>query len=286
MYIGLDIGGTKMIACSADPQGIFQAQFQVDTPPGLAEGLALIHELIDKVRMGEDVAAIGASLGGPLNYRNGIVSPLHQPNWRNVPFKSILEKRWGCRVALDVDTNLAVLGEYAVLKNKPRRLLYITLSTGMGGGFLVNGKIYRGANGAHPEIAHQSIAYRCAHPDRIRCECGLPDCLEGIISGNAIQRIYRKPAENLDESEWDEVAFNLGQGLRNIATILAPEMIVLGGGLAIGRGERLVHSAGKVMRENLRLVPAPAIRLSALGYFTPLHGAVRAALQTSRRIHS
>ena len=278
MYIGLDIGGTKTIACGADREGRILQQQQAETPLGLEEGLALIHQMIEEVRCDKPVEGIGASLGGPLDFRTGIVSPLHQPNWRDVPFRQIMEERWACPVTLDVDTNLAALGEFAAMPDKPGRMLYITLSTGMGGGFLVDGSIYRGAGGVHPEIAHQSIPYRCSHPENIRCECGLPDCLEGMISGNAIRRIYGKPAEELDENEWAEVAYNLGQGLRNIAAVLAPDLIVLGGGVAIGRGDKLVTDAGTVMRAHLRLVQAPELRLSRLGYNTALHGAVYATL--------
>lgn len=282
MLIGLDIGGTKIIACAADLDGNILAQVQQPTPAGLEEGLALVHRLVQEVRGEGPIAAIGVSAGGPLNWRSGVISPLHQPAWKNVPLKALLEQRWGCECVIDVDTNLAALGEYAACDPKPERLLYITISTGMGGGLLINGEIYRGAGGAHPEIAHQAVPHRCRYPDRVSCECGLPDCLEGLVSGNAIRRIYGKPAEDLDESEWEEISHNLGQGLRNLAAVLAPDLIVLGGGVAIGRGEALIESAGDVMRQRLRIVPAPELRLSVLGYYTPLHGAVEVA---RRRAH-
>jgi predicted NBD/HSP70 family sugar kinase len=149
----------------------------------------------------------------------------------------------------------------------------------MGGGYLVDGKIYRGMGGAHPEIGHQAINFRCAHPECVSCDCGAPDCLEALISGSGIRRIYGKPAEQLDEQEWAEVAYNLGQGLRNLATIYLPDLIVLGGGVAVGGGERLLAAARQVMADHLRLVPAPEIRLSDLGYDTALHGAIAIALR-------
>jgi predicted NBD/HSP70 family sugar kinase len=180
---------------------------------------------------------------------------------------------------VDVDTNVAAVGEYTIERLTVRRFLYITLSTGMGGGFLLDGAIYRGLNEAHPEIAHQSVAYRCMHPELVECECGAPDCLEALISGNAIRRIYGKPAEQLDAPEWDEVAFNLGQGLRNLATIYLPDLIVLGGGVAVGGGERLLGAARAVMAERLKLVPTPEVRLSRLGYDTALLGAIAIARQ-------
>ena len=144
----------------------------------------------------------------------------------------------------------------------------------MGGGFIVDGQVYRGMDEAHPEVAHQSINYRCTHPQRVECECGAPDCLEGLVSGNAIRRIYGKPAEELTAGEWEEVAYNLGQGMRNLAAICLPGVIALGGGVAHGRGEALVDAVRELLADRLRIVPIPEVRLSRLGYETALMGAL------------
>jgi predicted NBD/HSP70 family sugar kinase len=122
------------------------------------------------------------------------------------------------------------------------------------------------------------VNFRCSNPAGLQCECGLPDCLEALVSGNGIRRIYGKPAEALDASEWEEVAYNLGQGLRNLAVIYAPEIISLGGGVALGGGEAFVNQARRVMEEHLKLVPAPQVSLSSLGYDTPLMGAIAIAI--------
>ncbi len=170
----------------------------------------------------EQPAAIGAAIGGPLDWQTGIVSPLHQPEWRNVQLKEIMEATWHCPFHVDVDTNIAALGECRFGGETANPLIYLTLSTGMGGGIIVNGRIYRGANGAHPELAHQSIPYEVKTPHEISCECGAPDCLEALVSGNGIQRVYARPAAQLTQDEWNEVAHNLGQGLRNIAALVDP----------------------------------------------------------------
>jgi len=80
----------------------------------------------------------------------------------------------------------------------------------------------------------------------------LPDCLEALVSGNAIKRIYNKPAEELD-GEWSEVIYNLGQGLRNIATIMAPDIIVFGGGISFGAGEPFIRKIEEEMKKQLTL---------------------------------
>jgi glucokinase len=277
IHIGLDIGGTKLMVAAADASGAILRRTRAATPLGLDEGLDLLNRMIAEVAAGETIAAIGAAIGGPLDAEHGIVSPLHQPQWRAVPLKALMEQRLACPFFVDVDTNVAAVGEYVSGALACRRFLYITLSTGMGGGYLVDGAIYRGMGGAHPEIGHQAINFRCAHPEQVVCDCGAPDCLEALISGTGIRRIYGKPAEQLGDQEWAEVAYNLGQGLRNLATIYTPDLIVLGGGVAVGGGARLIAAARQVLAERLRLVPIPDLRLSELGYDTALHGAIAIA---------
>ncbi len=278
VYVGLDIGGTKFMVAAADQAGKILRRTRGPAPAPLEAGLATLNAMITEVAAGEPVSGMGAAIGGPLDWQKGVVSPLHQPAWRDVPLKQIMQDRWNCPFYVDVDTNIAALGEYYTGGVTASRFLYITLSTGMGGGFLVDGNVYRGVNGAHPEVGHQSIPYRCSNPENLHCECGAPDCLEALISGNGIRRIYGKPAESLSDAEWAEVAYNLGQGLRNIAALYAPELIRIGGGGAVGGNEKLIPPARKVMQEHLRLVPAPIVELSRLGYDTALLGAIAVAI--------
>ncbi|HBM14881.1 MAG TPA: hypothetical protein DD381_00805 [Lentisphaeria bacterium] len=271
IYIGLDIGGTKIMVASTDKNGTFLKRIKVDTPKSYDEGMELLHNLIKEVSGGVNILGIGAAAGGPLDPEKGIISPLHQEEWRNVPIKKIMEEKWHCPFYVDVDTNVAALGEYYLGGYQEKHFLYVTLSTGMGGGYLVDGKVYHGFS--HPEVAHQCVDYHCSHPERIKCECGGGACLEALVSGNGIKRIYKKNAEHLLNHEWKEVAYNLGMGLRNIAAILSPEIVVFGGGVALGRGQELLDRAEKYMKTGLKMVPAPKLKLSCLGYDTALKGA-------------
>lgn len=277
MLIALDIGGTKFDAASADGDGAIIRRVTAPTPVDLNQGLALLEAMARDVAGGQRPDAIGATCGGPLDADRGVVSPLHQPAWRAIPLRDFFQAAFGCPFRVEVDTDAAALAEVTFGRASPARMLYITLSTGMGGGLIVDGRIYRGANGAHPEIGHQAIPYRLARGGPVVCECGAKDCAEALVSGNAIRRLYGKPAEALDEAEWAEVTHNLGQALRNAAALYAPQDIVLGGGVAVGRGKRLAEEAGAVMRAGLRIVPAPRVRLSALGYDTALMGAIALA---------
>lgn len=283
VYVGLDIGGTKLMAAAADSAGRILRRTRAATPRSLEAGLALLRAMTREVAGTDEIGGIGAAIGGPLDHRTGVVSPLHQPEWRDVPLAEEVRREFDCPFHVDVDTNVAAVGEYAAIgsdssrSRPPSRLLYLTISTGMGGGFIVDGSIYRGVGGGHPEVAHQCINYRCSGSGEIACECGVPDCLEALVSGNGIARVYGKPAEKLEPAEWDEVAYNLGQGLRNIAAIYLPEEIVLGGGVAVGGGREFVAAAFDVMKSRLALVPAPIVRLSTHGYDTALMGAVHIA---------
>ncbi len=278
VYIGLDIGGTKLLAAAADESGKILRKARADTPLELTEGLALLKKMARKVAAGERILAIGASIGGPLDWKKGIVSPLHQPKWRNVPLKELMEKEFGCPFYVDVDTNVAALGEWKARNGNVQKLLYLTISTGMGGGFIFDGKIYRGTNDEHPEVAHQSIKW-IGKAQEFMCECGAEGCLEELVSGNGIRRIYGKPAEKLSDKELLEVSHNLGQGLRNLAAIYAPDVIAIGGGVTVGAGEKLLGPARETMKSNLKIVPVPKVELSALGYDTALIGAIALAME-------
>lgn len=278
VFVGLDIGGTKIMVASADQEGNILRRVRTATSTSFETDLENLDNMIREVSADEKILGIAAAIGGPLDWEQGIVSPLHQPAWRDVPFKAIMEDKWSCPFQVDVDTNVAALGEYRWGNLDADRFLYLTLSTGMGGGFLVDGKIYRGQDGAHPEVGHQSIHFRCSNPSAVRCECGVPDCLEAFVSGNGIRRIYGKPAEELIYEEWEEVAYNLGQGLRNMTALYAPDVIRIGGGVAVGGGESFISKARAVMKEHLRLVPAPRVELSQLGYDTALRGAIALAV--------
>lgn len=278
VFVGLDIGGTKIMVAAADHDGTILRRVRTSTSTSLETDLKNINRMISGVAADDKIMGMGAAIGGPLDWEQGIVSPLHQPAWRDVPIKQIMESEWDCPFHVDVDTNVAALGEYRWGGIFAGRFLYLTLSTGMGGGFLIDGQIYRGKEGAHPEVGHQSIHFRCSNPPAVQCECGAPDCLEALVSGNGIRRIYGKAAEELNAEEWDEVASNLGQGLRNMSALYAPDVIRIGGGVAVGGGEDFIAAARQVMEDHLKLVPAPRVELSGLGYDTALRGAIAMAL--------
>src|SRR6266508_3299503 len=109
VFVGLDKGGTKIMVASADREGNILRRLRADTSTSLETDLANINRMIAEVAAEEEIIGIGAAIGGPLDWEQGIVSPLHQPAWRNIPLKSIMETRWHCSFHVDVDTNVAAL---------------------------------------------------------------------------------------------------------------------------------------------------------------------------------
>ena len=111
IFVGLDIGGTKIMVASADSDGNILRRVRTATSTSLETDLENIDRMIQEVSAKEKILCIGAAIGGPLDWEQGIVSPLHQPAWRNIHLKSILEEKWNCSFQVDVDTNVAALGE-------------------------------------------------------------------------------------------------------------------------------------------------------------------------------
>lgn len=279
VVVGLDIGGTKIIAAAADEAGRIIKRERAPTPRSPAAGLSLLDEMIGEVCDGAEISAMGAAAGGPLNWETGVMSPLHQPEWQNVPLKTLMQDKYRCRFSVDVDTNLAALAEYQHAEAKVSKLLYITISTGLGGSLVVDGQIYRGMNGEHPELGHHSVPYRSPAGRTVACACGSNGCLEALVSGSGIRRIYRKSPEELTKEEWEDVSWNLGQGLRNLAVIYLPDVIVLGGGVIFGARDTLLAPAIEVMRDHLKIVPHPKVIASDMGEHNVLAGAILLALR-------
>ena len=244
-YVGIDLGGTKTIVACTDEKGKIIRQARENTPVALKDGINMLTRMVREVS--PSPTSIGCACGGPLDYRNGVVSPLHMPQWRNVPLKETMEKEFNCPFRVDVDTNAAALG--------------------------------------HPEMGHQSFAAALRHArdgfdlSRHRCECGAIGCLESFVSGNAIRIIYGKPAEEISGADIiNEIAANLGEGLRNIIALHSPDAIFIGGGVAYGLGEKLLMPAIGAAKNNLKIVPVPAIRLASLGYDSALMGSIALAI--------
>jgi glucokinase len=263
-YIGVDLGGTQIRALVCDGQGqvLSRAATLTLAQEGCAAVIERIHQTIIEA-VGtlpwEAVAGIGVGAPGPLDPYSGVV--VHAPNlpgWDGVPLRSIIAERFGRPVELGNDANLAALGEQRFGAGRGvADMVYMTVSTGIGGGIIAGGELFLGHGGFAGEIGHQTILV-----DGPLCGCGNRGCLEALAAGPAIGRMGReaaalprgaallalaggdiaavtartvsKAAAGGDAAAIEilrRAATYIGIGLANLCNILNPELFVLGGGV-------------------------------------------------------
>ena len=256
MIAGVDIGGTKIAVGMVNEQGQVLARTEMPTMPekGFTDALDRITAMIRTAaqQAGCTVTGIGVGCTGPVHPRTGRIGHVDfLPGWEDAPLVSELEHRFQSPVILENDADAAALGEWLWGAGRgARTFLYVTISTGIGAGLILDGRIYRGVDGAHPEIGHHVI-----DPDGPLCACGAHGCWESLASGSAMERWYLahlppdQVGQRLDArticalSDSDAVARAavqhtaryLGLGLANLVTLFAPEVIALGGGLMRSR---------------------------------------------------
>lgn len=273
--VGIDIGGTKLATVIADNTGkiinkIRQPTYADKGPEYAIELLiSMVYQTTKNAKLElKDVSAIGVSCGGPLDTKTGIVySPPNLPGWEAYPLKERLENQFSIPVTIENDANACALAEYRFGGGRGYdSVLYMTMSTGIGGGIVLNGEIYRGANDSAGEVGHQILL-----PDGPLCGCGKRGCLESLCSGPAIAKrakdsiqkdshtaILRlangdidsvksehvleaaRQGDRLAQKLIDETAYYMGWGIANLVNILNPDIVLLGT-IAIAAGDLLLE---------------------------------------------
>ncbi|MEJ7792657.1 MAG: ROK family protein [Gaiellaceae bacterium] len=295
--LGLDIGGTKLAAGVVDGAGRVLS-FLVE--PTLAEegathGLERLFTLGRRaiVESGLDpteIRSVGIGCGGPLDTQRGVlVAPPHLPGWRNIPVTALAEAAFGVPAALENDATAGAAGEHLYGAGEgTRNMVYLTISTGVGGGVVLDGRLYRGSSGNGGELGHVTVDW-----DGRACRgCGRRGCLEAYVSGTSIAERAREAiradgnsslasladptaadvaaaaeaGDALAHSVWSETVNALACGLTSIVNLFEPELVVIGGGVA-RTGEQLLGPVRKRVREDAMKPAGEAadIVASALG---------------------
>ncbi len=299
--VGIDIGGTKLATVVADSTGHILNKVR---KPTLAErgpeyALQLLFDMVREtvVLAGLEqkaISAIGVSCGGPLDTKTGIVySPPNLPGWDALPLKTQLESEFQIPVTIENDANASALAEYRFGGGRGyNAVLYMTMSTGIGGGIVLDGQVYHGANDSAGEVGHQILV-----PDGPRCGCGKRGCLEALCSGPAIARRAQaavrkqlidgnastvlldlaggriediKSEHVLEAGRQDDVlalqlveetAYYMGWGIANLVNILNPDIVLLGT-IAIAAGDLLLDPIRKTVSEFAMTRPAEAVKIA------------------------
>jgi glucokinase len=313
VYASVDLGGTNISGALADVDGTIICERSIPThshegPEGV---LRRVADLVLDLGAGADgkLAALGMGVPGLVDLEAGITRffPNLPTNWRNVPVRGILTPRLGCPVYLLNDVRMATLGELVFGHGRGiSTMAFFSLGTGVGGGLVVDGRLRLGPLGAAGELGHQTIS-----ADGPRCGCGNRGCLEVLASGPAITAegirlvqagqapVLHKmtggdiaritPKEMAAAAEAGDVAVRcaliraaefLGIGVANIVTILHPDLIVLGGGVA-QIGALLIDTVDAVMRSRVGMFPPDNVRVktSLLGDRAGLLGGIALAMR-------
>lgn len=295
----LDIGGTKIAVGLVDDAGAIHARehFATDAQRGYADAIARMRASLERLcaQVSAPLRGIGIGCTGPVDPMSGEIGEVDfLTGWRGSNPVRDLNQAFSVGVAMENDADAAALGEAAYgAGDGARNMVFVTVGTGIGGGILINGVLYRGVGGLHPEIGHHVI-----DADGPPCFCGASGCWEALARGPAIAARFaadgdsgsaRSAAPTAKEvcelaraghaGALREVAREgryLGIGISNLVTLYAPDLIVLGGSV-MESADLLMPAISEVVRRHCTLVPADRVELrtARLGRDAALIGAAR-----------
>lgn len=276
-----DIGGTNTRVAVTRDDAAFGEPKIFPTPPDFERGIEAVASAARELLGGEAPECGAGGIAGVLSRdRATFIHGPHLPGWSGKPVRDALERSLGTEVVIENDTAVVGLGEATAGAGVGERIVaYITVSTGVGGVRIVDGKIDLSASGFEP--GHQIIdAGRGLSATSVG---GSGSDLEGIISGTAITKRYgKKPYEITDEKFWDEMARLLAYGLNNTILHWSPDAVVIGGSMMKKIGIP-VPAVERHLRGILQIFPElPKIKKADLGDLGGLHGAI--ALAKSRKL--
>jgi len=287
--LAVDIGGTKFAACLVDETGAIAMHRQVYVD-GEADEHALwesLVEIVDDVRgaaveVGEHPLAVGIGSAGPIAVNASTVSPLNLPGWREFPLRERMEELTGLLVAGDGDTKALALGEgwLGAAQGRPN-FLAMVVSTGVGGGIVLDGQLLDGASGNAGHIGHTVVV-----PDGHPCHCGAAGCLEAEASGWAIHEITGAPATEATAVVVERTGRLVGRGVASVMSLLDLDLAVVGGSVALGFGQPFFDAAQAELEESCRTLGVlhPVIVPAGLGDEAPLVGAGAVAWRALGRL--
>jgi glucokinase len=312
--IGIDVGGTKINAFRVARDGEVLDRKSVPTPADDEEAtLAAMIDVAEALRT-DEVLAVGVGAAGLVDASDGTLRFAPNLAWRDLPIAARMREALGLPCQVDNDANLAAYAEYRFGAGRGyRHMLLVAVGTGIGGGIVSDGRLFRGAHGFAAEIGHVIV-----EPGGALCGCGNRGCWEQVASGSAIGRLGREAAREHEHSilrrlvgdpgevtgahvteaarrgdepsisVLAEVGRRLGEGIAGLVNVLDPQLVVVGGG-AIAAGELLLEPARVAFRdavEGLEHRPRVPIVAAQLGNDAGAVGAAALALEELGRMRA
>jgi len=312
MFTGIDIGGTNIKGVLTNKSGKVLSFKSIETPRTPKEIDNSIYNLIETLATSAsiskiDIKAIGIGAAGSINKKKGTIITSHNiPTWKNYPLVKKIEKLTGIRVFLENDATAALIGSWWQGNGtRFKNWIMVTLGTGIGGGVIIDNRIYTGQTGSSMEIGHMTIDHNGKE-----CSCGNRGCLEKYASATALLEYTRSNLKRFKDSSikirikdeeltaeliheeakkgdalaleaFNEIGSNLGTGITNLINIFNPEAIILGGGLSQAH-KLLIPAIQKVVNE--RALPGMKEKVKYLPIkdqsIIPALGAARMAIDS------
>jgi len=231
--LAVDVGATKLAVARVTSAGVIKKR--ASTPTQSSNGEELFRKLLslsEEVLEGIEVEGCGVGSAGPMTDNGEEISPLNIPQWRSFPLRAKLSEALGVSVALDNDAKAIALGEgWVGAASGKENYLAMVVSTGIGGGFVIDGKLLDGDMGNAGHIGHINV-----EPGGPLCACGSSGCLEAVASGGAIEKEIGRPAEKAPEEVKIRCGYFVGKAISIAVNLLNVPTVLIGGSVALGFG--------------------------------------------------
>lgn len=281
--LAVDIGGTKLAAAVVDRAGMLTRRVSTPTLTSTSAGtdgeelFAALAALVDDVRAtaGGDIVGCGVGCGGPMSPGGVLVSPLNIAQWRSFPLRERLAAHLGLPTFIDNDAKALTLGEgWIGAARGERNYLGMVVSTGVGGGIVVDGRMLEGASTNAGHIGHVIV-----EPGGRQCGCGARGCLEAEVSGSAIRAITGKPAADASAAVRERTGTLVGRAVGSVVSLLDLRLVVIAGSVALGFGDTFFAAAQRELDAVCQIEFARGVRVrpAGSGALAPLVGAAAVA---------
>ncbi len=283
--LAVDIGGTKLAAGVVRTDGTLTARASAPTPAtaGAEVMWQALAALVDGVigGAGTEIVAVGVGCGGPMDRNGEHVSPLNIPAWRNFPLRSTLATHTQRPTFVDNDAKALALGEgWTGAARGHADYIAMVVSTGVGGGIVLDGRLLDGADGNAGHIGHLIV-----EPGGRTCGCGARGCLEAEASGTAIGAITGAAPQSAPQEIVTRTGTLVGRAVASVANLLDLDLAVVAGSVALGFGAPFFAAAQQEIDASCQLDYSRGTRIipAGLGDEGPLVGAARVAMVAMER---